>query len=434
MGSRLARTVAVLAISFAAATATAGNDDAARSLADTAYDLAKAGKYDDAIDLYRKAHDLSGLPVMIFNIAKCQQKKGDVEAARESYRRYLEQGDDPGLKAAAEKALQEMPPPPAQPTSQPARPAPQPEQPGPATRTDGGWVAVVADVDGARVALDERLVGVTPLPPIEAAPGRHGVTVLREGYADFATTVVVSAGETVRVDATLVRLDGTPAPVAPAAPTVSPTAPASEPVPTATTTVEAPAPPPRAPALYGAGVLSAGSVGLTLETGFPTMSLSVLVPARQGVQVEPHLDFDYGRATDAPVLGLSVGARVKAVMASAGRFDLAFVFDPAFRYAFPGGNGAVALRLLAPWLWMSWAFDAGPTIYWGIKVPIEFEVWPDFHAIVPLLFGIGVEVPIADGGTRVAVGLDLGPHWTADTSGSVLRIAPGARACVAFVF
>jgi len=64
------------------------------------------------------------------------------------------------------------------------------------TRPLTGQVALEADADGARVILDGRLVGRTPLEPLAIKPGAYTLRVELEGHEPWEDRVEVQAGET----------------------------------------------------------------------------------------------------------------------------------------------------------------------------------------------------------------------------------------------
>jgi eukaryotic-like serine/threonine-protein kinase len=70
-------------------------------------------------------------------------------------------------------------------------------------------IAVTSEPPGARVQLDGRAVGSTPLEPMAIPPGRHRVQVDKAGFSPFSREVVTRLGEGLEVNATL-------APVSPA--------------------------------------------------------------------------------------------------------------------------------------------------------------------------------------------------------------------------
>ncbi|MDP1571490.1 MAG: PEGA domain-containing protein, partial [Vicinamibacterales bacterium] len=67
-----------------------------------------------------------------------------------------------------------------------------------------GSLLVESRPAGARVRIDDREAGTTPLTLPGLAPGSYRVSIAREGYQTWTTTVRVVAGERARVAASLV--------------------------------------------------------------------------------------------------------------------------------------------------------------------------------------------------------------------------------------
>lgn len=63
-------------------------------------------------------------------------------------------------------------------------------------------VAFAGAPPGARVSVDGRDVGTTPLAPLQVSPGRHAILVIKPGYRPYACDVLLGRGETawVRVE------------------------------------------------------------------------------------------------------------------------------------------------------------------------------------------------------------------------------------------
>jgi hypothetical protein len=82
-------------------------------------------------------------------------------------------------------------------------------RPGLPTTGPAGSAATVGSVfvdsrpQAARVMIDGRFVGMTPLRLSEVAVGRHVVSLERAGHGSFSTTVAVRPGEQARVTARL---------------------------------------------------------------------------------------------------------------------------------------------------------------------------------------------------------------------------------------
>jgi tetratricopeptide (TPR) repeat protein len=74
------------------------------------------------------------------------------------------------------------------------------------TRLDFGSVLVKANIPGARVYLDDELLGAAPLTG-RAAPGRRRLRVAAEGMKDYTSEITVSRGQVTKA---LVRMNPTP--------------------------------------------------------------------------------------------------------------------------------------------------------------------------------------------------------------------------------
>jgi hypothetical protein len=70
----------------------------------------------------------------------------------------------------------------------------------------GGTLVALSRPAGARVVLDGRTVGRTPLTLKDVAPGRHAVRLELDGYRVWTTEVVVASGRETRVAGSLDRL------------------------------------------------------------------------------------------------------------------------------------------------------------------------------------------------------------------------------------
>src|SRR2546423_3543909 len=107
--------VALLHISLASARAWADDRDAsspavgaapaqAPALSDEGFALHRRGEYRRAVEKFLQAYALDPDANLLFNIARCYQTLGDVDAAVEKYEAFLANAgpDDPGRKRAAE--------------------------------------------------------------------------------------------------------------------------------------------------------------------------------------------------------------------------------------------------------------------------------------------------------------------------------------------
>jgi serine/threonine-protein kinase len=115
--------------------------------------------------------------------------------------------------AAASPAAATPRPVPAAPAKVAPRPAPRAQARREAPRTPAaprpvapGSLEIESRPSGARVVLDGKPVGQTPLRLAKVAPGLHSVRLELAGHAPWATTVTVAAGKAARVAGSLERV------------------------------------------------------------------------------------------------------------------------------------------------------------------------------------------------------------------------------------
>jgi len=71
-------------------------------------------------------------------------------------------------------------------------------------RGKSGFLSVHANEEGARVMLDGKLVGTTPLPLMKVSGGMHDVELVKDGFVTWANEVELTPGEQATVNAILV--------------------------------------------------------------------------------------------------------------------------------------------------------------------------------------------------------------------------------------
>jgi hypothetical protein len=79
--------------------------ETAKAFAADAAALAREGRYDEAAAVYEKAYGLDPAPVLLFNLAYVHEKRGDNQAALDTYARYLAVEEDPTHRADAKKRI-----------------------------------------------------------------------------------------------------------------------------------------------------------------------------------------------------------------------------------------------------------------------------------------------------------------------------------------
>ena len=249
--------LAALAWASLSSTARAeSREQTAQAMALSAEVLAGEGKLDEAILLFQRVYELDPAPVILYNIARLLDRKGDLPKAREYYERYLgEERDKAGRDKGAARLADLLSRLPGQVVVRPdpadaqvtidgvalERDRPFEVKPGkhqvaaeraghvrqevtvevaggketvvPLTLPPlSGGLNVVMNTPGAQVRIDDRLVGVTPLPePASVAPGVHTVQILLDGVERFAKVVDVKPGETLTLAPTLAEMRTEPA-------------------------------------------------------------------------------------------------------------------------------------------------------------------------------------------------------------------------------
>jgi hypothetical protein len=139
--------------------------DAARELDQLGVRSFREGRFTDAATYFRAAFDRGGPPTELWNVARVQERRDDLEAAESALEEYLASGElAPGDRAEAQRELQSL-------------------------RARASTLTVTTTPEGATLTVDGKTApGVTPLSQTIAA-GEHTVTAQKSGFAP-ATQVV----------------------------------------------------------------------------------------------------------------------------------------------------------------------------------------------------------------------------------------------------
>jgi hypothetical protein len=175
--------IATLSVPRAAAAqggrAAASDDlDRARALDQQGVRAFREGRYNDAIRYFEEAFKLGGPSSELWNVARCEVKLDEPEAAADSLTRYLARTDlSADDRAGAKRELDEL-------------------------SRRRSTVTIASSPTGAFVAIDGKRIGRTPT-SADVAPGEHAVAVQREGYPPHVETVTARYGRAIIVDAIL---------------------------------------------------------------------------------------------------------------------------------------------------------------------------------------------------------------------------------------
>jgi len=163
-------------------------DDAARQHFERGYEAAQKGSFEQAIEEFKLAYAASPNFSVLFNLGQAYGAAGRPVQAARTLARYLTIGGA-AVDAEQRRTAQELIA---------------------YYRRRIGSIRIGALPAGALVALDGEELGSAPFgEPIEAAAGRHALTVRAVGYQPFVASFDVSAGQITSVDPAL-RAEGKP--------------------------------------------------------------------------------------------------------------------------------------------------------------------------------------------------------------------------------
>ena len=138
-------------------------------------------RYEEAIDAYKKAYDITGDPALLYNRGRALQGLGQYPEALAQLESFKQQAS-PALKArvpALESLIKEV-------------------------RAKIATVLVLSNAKGARILVRSKVVGTTPLGGhIQLNAGPALVEVEAEGYLPFKKTVDLPGGGEIEIEAKL---------------------------------------------------------------------------------------------------------------------------------------------------------------------------------------------------------------------------------------
>jgi tetratricopeptide (TPR) repeat protein len=152
--------------------------------------LYRKGQYQEALEKFTGAYALFPSPKLHFNIAQAHRELGRPVEALVAFEKFL---DDPAGSP--------------RPVTDEAR------QSAADLRAQLGQIQVECDTAGADILIDGAAVGRTPQPrPIWCTPGKHRLTLQRQGFLPFDETTLVQAGgiHTLRASLRRLKLDPDP--------------------------------------------------------------------------------------------------------------------------------------------------------------------------------------------------------------------------------
>ncbi len=143
----------------------------------------QAREYRDAVHEFQTAAALVPSADLWFNIARAYEELSEYEPAIENYRKYLHDRVDPPDRERIEQHITEL-----EEQLEAARQARR-------TTATTGTLRVTTNVEGAKIRVDGRDVGESPLTaPLTVRPGDHQLEVEADGYSTFRAVVHVEIG------------------------------------------------------------------------------------------------------------------------------------------------------------------------------------------------------------------------------------------------
>lgn len=150
-------------------------------------------QYRDAIRRFALAVELIPSADLWFNIARAHEELSEYDEAIENYQRYLRDRVDPPDRATLERHITNL------------RERAEAHRVRQRTAPTTGFLRLTANQDGADVVLDGESAGRSPWSDVrELQPGRHTLTLEREGFVPFRSEVSIEAGLTTAAYADLV--------------------------------------------------------------------------------------------------------------------------------------------------------------------------------------------------------------------------------------
>jgi tetratricopeptide (TPR) repeat protein len=141
-------------------------------------------RYKDAIREFEEAYRLAPLPVLLFNIAQCYERIGDLLKAVEFFKQYLKKSPEAEDRKAVEEKIRSL-----------------------QERIKQTAINLITTEEKATVYLNGKEIGTTPLKEsIKVLPGSHTIQIEKKGFKSLTLQVVVPVGQELTVQGKLIPL------------------------------------------------------------------------------------------------------------------------------------------------------------------------------------------------------------------------------------
>lgn len=146
------------------------------------------GQYKEAVREFKAAYNLSRKPDLLYNIAQCWERLGDLSQSISYYNRYLTESPKAADAEKVKLRIESL-----------------------KRRLERTAIVLKGGPPGAAVFLNGKKIGFLPMSsPVKLKPGIHKVAVRKKGFVSFRSTVVAAAGRTVMVNVDMAKVDGRP--------------------------------------------------------------------------------------------------------------------------------------------------------------------------------------------------------------------------------
>lgn len=144
--------------------------------------LYKVKEYEKALANFKEAYLLTSEPLLLYNIGQCHRQLNQLDEARKSFESFLRDApQDSDLRPNAESLLAEV-------NKEIARLASK------------STIQISSKQDPTEVFLDNLPAGTSPLTLSELEPGKHVITIKKEGYQDTQVSVTLEPGQTLPLE------------------------------------------------------------------------------------------------------------------------------------------------------------------------------------------------------------------------------------------
>jgi tetratricopeptide (TPR) repeat protein len=143
------------------------------------------GQYKEAVREFKAAYNLSKKPDLLYNIAQCWERLGDLARSISYYRRYLTESPKAADTEKIKLRIESL-----------------------ARRLERTAIMLKGGPPGAVLFVDDKKVGILPMSsPLKVRPGTHKVEVRKKGFVSFRSTVAAAAGRTVVVNVDMANME-----------------------------------------------------------------------------------------------------------------------------------------------------------------------------------------------------------------------------------